>query len=140
MIDASKLRRLHDAATAGDWMIDPRYRDAAIIAEADRRKPQGYCSDPKRYAEEFAHPIASLRGENATDWNLIVYLRNNVPSILAALEDRGRLEWIIAEFNRPDVDTEHTGKLLGRIIAGGIVDDEIYPDSRSAIDAARGKS
>ena len=51
--------------------------------------------------------------------------------------DRENLDWIIKEFNRPDVDTEHTGILLGRIIAGGEVAGEIYEDSRAALNAAR---
>ena len=54
----------------------------------------------------------------------------------AALKDRKRLEWIFERFNDPAMDTADTGRILGKIIAGGEVGDDIYPDERTAIDAA----
>jgi hypothetical protein len=66
-IDPNELRRLHEAATPGEWLDDG---EGCITAD---RIPI------------VEYPLETRDGV------LIAYLRNHVPDILAALTDRKRL-------------------------------------------------
>jgi hypothetical protein len=118
-INIDELRRLHEAATPGEW--------AAFGREL--------CGPPKPGGRKGLC-IFSTRAEDA-DSELCLYLRNHVPEILAALADRERLTWIIAESN------EGNGWLTDDVWddAGEYcveLDDKTGQSSvRAAIDAAR---
>jgi hypothetical protein len=73
-INIDELRRLHEAATPGEW--------AAFGREL--------CGPPKPGGRKGLC-IFSTRAEDA-DSELCLYLRNHVPDILAALTDRERLD------------------------------------------------
>jgi hypothetical protein len=88
-IDPNELRRLHEAATPGPWTV-------ALDECEEHNCPAGDLSIPEIERSfhncEWAEVKDFPRDEANVD--LIVYLRNAVPNILALIEDRDRLDWI----------------------------------------------
>lgn len=130
-IDPNELRRLHEAATPGEWKSDHE----CIFSTS-----------------HFGNVIADIPGSICTEsrekWNdnraLIVYLHSYVPDILAALADRERLnklESLLREGFDLVSDVETPGQPYFFIQLEGLSGcDEVYRGDgslRAAIDAAR---
>lgn len=83
MIDANELKRLHEAATPGPCEAKGLHPDWPMPADACQ---YGVVS--------LSAGHETIRCWTAEDAQLHAYLRNHVTEILAALEDRKRLEWL----------------------------------------------
>jgi hypothetical protein len=119
-IDPNELRRLHEAATPVEWLDDG---EGCITAD---RIPI------------VEYPLETRDGA------LIVYLRNHVPDILAALEDRERLnklEALLREgFDLVSDNNSPGNPYFFLQLEGAFGHDEVYRgdnDLRAAIAAAR---
>lgn len=117
-IDAETLRGLHEAATPGPW--------------------QGY-SEPDvglTYSLFSGIPMKSGFGPveplSAVEIDLIAYLRNAVPSILALLDENARLKAELLEQRRTDAVT-----MAGFSEACGQRDEALRRCERLSADAAR---
>ena len=95
MIDANELKRLHESATPGPWTVS--------IEECEEYG----CERGELSIVEIERMFHSCEWAEANDWgrdvanvDLITYLRNHVPDILEALEDRERLTFMIRSANK----------------------------------------
>jgi hypothetical protein len=125
-IDPNELRRLHEAATPGEW--------AAFGREL--------CGPPKPGGRKGLC-IFSTRAEDA-DSELCLYLRNHIPDILTALADRERLnklEALLREgFDLVSDNNSPGNPYFFLQLEGAFGHDEVYRgdnDLRAVVDAAR---
>lgn len=96
--ERAELRRLHEAATPGEWTVNPHYPHADDYAGSYDSDGNLQCSH-SRYVESPTGTVCTT-GRDTRNVELIAAARNFLPALLDAADERDALRARLAEVTR----------------------------------------